>query len=466
VALTAAVVTMSTAISTASSADPTTGAGAPPAAPVTVTLRNTCDFPVGGPQVITVELTALLPDAAGEQDPVVLSAVSVKFALPEAMIKALRDSGVASVEGVAAVSVDADKQATRAGATIAKTPLPETGDLLLDVPAKVTPEIKAAKAGTLTLTAGPLETLLMSRDAAGEGSADVRKVTCELEKGQETKLGAVKITPKPAKTTTSPDPSPSASAGQTSKAAVPPREDGNKGPGKNTGKGKARVRDEPAQGCGPQPPDAFTFWTYYPLTGHATVKKLNSSIDFGPPGYMSAQLAFWFDPETFAQCNGLVGDLLWPPARGKFTAFRFVPTEATVTITQTKPTVGVLDGNGNFIGTAETNMRMTDATVNGTPLPVGTTCATSTPVVLNLHSKEGEWNPVADPAGFMEADFTIPSFAGCGVTEDLDPLFNGLVSGPGNHLRLDFGNVVFCTDVPPDFDGSKPCAPQLPAGRR
>jgi hypothetical protein len=455
--LAAAVVTISTTLASASSADPTTTAGAPePAGPVTVSLRNTCEFPLAGPQVITADLKAVLPESVITGETVPLTEVSVRFVLPEAMLKLLRDNAVASLEGVAGIGVDK----ASAMVTMPRTPLPAAGDLAVDLPAKVTPQLTAGKPGTMTFAVGALETLLMFRDSAGEpvGDVDVKKVTCTLEDGQETKLGTVSVRGKPLQrpssgTATTPAPPPSAKAG---KPTVP---------GKETRQGKPRVQDEPTQGCGPQPPDAFTFWTYYPLVGHATVRKLNSSVDFGPPGYMSAQLAFWFDPDTFAQCNGLVGDLLWPPARGRFTAFRFVPTEATVTITQTSPTVGVLD-NGIFIGRAETSMSMADATVNGTPLPVGDKCGTSSPVVLDLRSKEGEWNPVADPAGFMEADFVIPPFTGCGTTQDLDPLFTGLVSGAGNHIRLDFGNVVFCSDVPPDFDGSKPCAPQLPAGRR
>jgi uncharacterized protein DUF6801 len=458
VALTAAVVTLSTAISTASSADPTTSAGATAPAPVSLALHNACEFPVGGPQAVTATFTALLPESVFAGDPIELDTPTVKFVLPEAMIKALRDNQIASVEGIASVGIGSDvaKQELAATVTIPKTPLPETGDLTVELPAKLAPQLTTKDAGIATLTVEPLETLLMSRNAAGEaiGGADVKKVTCTLDKGQDTKLGTVNVVPaKPPAESESATPSETATPPATGKAPKP---------GKDPRKPKARLQDgEPQQGCGPQPPDAFTFWTYYPLTGHATVKKLEGGVDFGPPGYMSAQLAFWFDPDTGAECDGLLGDLLWPPARGKFIAYHFLPTEATVKITQTKTTVGVLD-NGIFIGTAETDMQMSDVTVNGTPLAVGPKCKTASPVALNLRSKEGEWNPVADPAGFMEADFDIPAFAGCGVTEDLDPLFTGLITGPGNHIRLDFGNVVFCSDVPPDFDGSKPCVPQLP----
>jgi hypothetical protein len=294
---------------------------------------------------------------------------------------------------------------------------------------------------------GPLETLLLPRDAAGEPIPGAKKVTCALAEGQDAALGAVQVTPaRPAPPSSAQPPS----SAPPSATTAPPNQ------GKKPGKGKTRLQDEqPA--CG-EPVDPFGFWTYYPLRGHVEVKKLGSGIDFGPPGYLSAQIITWTDPTSGTFCNALSGDLLWPPARGKFTTFRFMPTEATVTVTQTAPTAGLLD-NGIFIGSATTDMRMSDVTVNGTPLPVGPKCHTLAPVRINLHSKEGEWDPFGSPAGFMEADFTIPAFDGCGVGQDLDPLFTGLVSGPGNHIRLDFGDIVFCED------GSQPCVPQL-AGRR
>ena len=40
---------------------------------------------------------------------------------------------------------------------------------------------------------------------------------------------------------------------------------------------------------------------------------------------------------------------------------------------------------------------------------------------------------------------TIPPFTGCGVSEDLDPLITGLVSGGGNFVKLTQGSICTLT---------------------
>jgi hypothetical protein len=366
------------------------------------------------------------------------------------MVTALRDAGIASIEGNAAVGIlTSIAKKTTASIAIPKTAVPDKGDLAIELPAKVSPEVKPAKAGTAAITVGPLETLLLPRDAKGEPVPDTKKVTCTLVDGQTVALGAVKVTPAvPATSVTVRPPG----------STPPPTSDRKQPQGKEKKpKGKTRLQDDPPL-CG-DPVDPFAIWTYYPLSGHVDVKKLGSGIDFGPPGYLNAQLNTWTDPNSGMLCNNLVGQLLWLPSRGKFTTFEFMPTEATVTITETAPTQGLLD-NGVFIGGAKTDMRMSDVTVNGTPLPVGPKCHTVTPVEIGLHSDPEKWNPFGSPPGLIEAEFTIPKFAGCGVGQDLNPLFNGLISGPGNKIRLDFfSDIVFCEDI------TQPCAPPLKGKR-
>lgn len=53
---------------------------------------------------------------------------------------------------------------------------------------------------------------------------------------------------------------------------------------------------------------------------------------------------------------------------------------------------------------------------------------------------------------------TIPAFSGCGVTEDLDPLFTGTVSGPDNYLKLMMGTL--CAPAEPFL--CPPIVPPLP----
>ena len=42
---------------------------------------------------------------------------------------------------------------------------------------------------------------------------------------------------------------------------------------------------------------------------------------------------------------------------------------------------------------------------------------------------------------------TIPKFGNCGVTEDLDPIFNAAISGPRNFNLLTQGEVCFVQDA-------------------
>jgi hypothetical protein len=190
------------------------------------------------------------------------------------------------------------------------------------------------------------------------------------------------------------------------------------------------------------------------------VHKLKSGIDFGP-GHLSALLSFW-SPSDDVFCGAVRGDLLWPTAFGMFTTFGFVPTTADVTIVQVSPADGRVNNNV-FTGTAAVNMVLSNVRVNstsrenGTLLDVGPNCHSAEPIVLNLKSKLEEWDVLV--GGTIETDFTLPRFTGCGVSEPLEPLLDGLISGPGNHLKLTFENIVFCD--PPALE----CVPQS-KGRR
>ena len=58
--------------------------------------------------------------------------------------------------------------------------------------------------------------------------------------------------------------------------------------------------------------------------------------------------------------------------------------------------------------------------------------------------------------GPLEGTVTIPTFTGCGVTENLDPLFTGSISGPGNLARAIQGKpcnvlVTSCKPTVPVF---------------
>jgi len=130
----------------------------------------------------------------------------------------------------------------------------------------------------------------------------------------------------------------------------------------------------------------------------------------------------------------------------------------------------------------QVDIRLEDLQVDGTPVDLGPHCRTSRPVDIALWGEQGyqalvggylsqrdghekgdgtvvplrapldpaEYvSPYHDDEGRMLPDSTgvdIPPFAGCGATEDLDPLITAMASGPNNPLRVHQGTPVFSID--------------------
>ncbi len=106
-------------------------------------------------------------------------------------------------------------------------------------------------------------------------------------------------------------------------------------------------------------------------------------------------------------------------------------------------------------------LQLRDVLVDGSPLDVGSTCTTTTPVSVDVVSKYTDPDPTR-PTGFYSPIFggdlygtlTIPPFTGCrGASgEDLSPLFTNALSGAGNAVHLNQGAVgqgfLGCTPQP------------------
>ncbi|TCO46507.1 DUF6801 domain-containing protein [Actinocrispum wychmicini] len=471
---------VSTAFAPASSADPTTAAGgSEPPKPVTVSLKNDCEFPVGGKQVIVTDFTTTLPKTATVGEVVDIGPVTVKFVIPEAMVKALRENGTASINGLVYVGLSADDKPTiQATVALSRTPLPDTGDLTIEQPATITANAKAAKAGDTTYSVLPLSTLLTPLNATGEPvTKDMAKVTCEIEDGQDAKLGVVTVVP--AGTEAPPGVSRRTTTSSADLSAT--NQGGKPGTTRKTTphNGKARSLDDDP--CAVIPPEIPPVWAYYKLTGKVRLAKVQGVAEFGP-GYINARITGWNDGSG-GLCSRLDNLLVWPQAAANFVTYNFLPTGSAITISQDELARGniIIDDQGNPIlhATATTRMTLNLATVNGivrmvpgpdgknrplasgTILNVGPNCQAT--VTLTLVSEPDKWQSSPQDggdAGDVDADFTLPEFTGCGVTEDLDPLLTGLLSGPGNHISLHFGSQNFCFDVV-DYPGEGPCAADL-----
>jgi hypothetical protein len=181
------------------------------------------------------------------------------------------------------------------------------------------------------------------------------------------------------------------------------------------------------------------------------VRKLNAEVTFGPPAWLGGGVWIWRRPRPGGGrplfCNGIEGLLALPPTRGSFTIFRFVPASSLINVVPVGLAEGVIDPiTFDFDGRAVTDMLLTDVRVGGTPMDVGPNCRTATPIAIDLHAEPTEWN-LAN-GGVIQAEFTIPPFVGCGVAEPLDSLFTNLVSGPGNHIKIQFSPIRQCSLAP------------------
>jgi hypothetical protein len=434
----------------------TAGAAAPPEPPepetqVVKAIRGTCEIAQAGVQVLDAELTMTLPTSVPVDTPVQPKDLKLKVTFPAETVAALKQNQIATIEGIAGVQMqatDGTKPVSMpARGVMAKTELPETGPVTVDVAAKVDTKPSAPEPGKITITLGALELLLAQVKASEEPTGEVTPVACVPDPAQDTAVGSVSVL-RPTPETVQPSTPPSSSE-------LPKPLSPNKVPDARQRADTPRVQEDPppAAPCtGEIPPESYSFWSYYDLSGRSEIKKLKSGIDLGP-GYLSSLLYFWSEGEAGdVYCGGVFGDLALPNASGSFVAFGFVPTTADVTVIP----VGKAEGrvyDGVFTGSAKVHLRLSNVRVNGTPLAVGPQCRTAEPVVMNLKSVLGEWDILA--GGTMETDITIPSYSGCGVTEVLDPLFTGLISGPGNHTKLTFSAVNFC------FPPEEACVPPL-----
>lgn len=272
----------------------------------------------------------------------------------------------------------------------------------------------------------------------------------------------------------------------------------------------------------PGQPPAATLSTY--LAGFSDSGKLGGALPSGFPHLALAQSegtdeGFWEgvpQPDTrqhIIQCvmatlqldyhgphgNQHLHEL--PPVKVTLMAFGFEPVTATATLVQPPPakhetlppplTAIIYQDQGiagafslvtpfTVVATAQLELKLSDVTVNGAPVNVGSSCRTNgllrTPnnhvapgeVVLTGGTKPNDPQPgyaAVNTGGALEGVATVPPFVGC-VTpsgENLDPLLTAAASGPGNFIKIDqgpscenfggfgFGCVTFTDFLPPDL---------------
>ncbi|MCW2496661.1 hypothetical protein [Jatrophihabitans sp.] len=170
--------------------------------------------------------------------------------------------------------------------------------------------------------------------------------------------------------------------------------------------------------------DAAALHVAYDVTGSTTVAKTKSSITLGPAVLST----------TIASSGKFSGSLNLPPATTSFNALGLLPTSGTVTFVAAKATTGSLVSNPKpkINATASYYVKLSNVTVLGLPVPVGTKCQTADPVTMTV---SGKFSVVK--GGTLTGTYTIGKFANCGLTTFL---LNALLAGPGNTVSLTLAN--------------------------
>jgi hypothetical protein len=204
-------------------------------------------------------------------------------------------------------------------------------------------------------------------------------------------------------------------------------------------------------------------------TGFTDARKLNEAALIGPgladlelgiPTFLKA-----VPPSYFYIYQRAAGRFEYrglpelPPAHATLLAFGFMPVSATIQLSEIGPlNVALIScGSGKKMCSnpllnralvlGRVSLRIYDVRVNGVPLNVGPHCQTATPFNLELTGVPPSYS-ISRIHGVLTGTVTIPSFSGCANGADnLDPIFNTTVSGPGNFAKVT--QAVPCFRSPP-----------------
>jgi hypothetical protein len=428
---------------------------------VTARLSYVCRYP-SGPLRTPVAVTASFPASDPVGRLIRLAGIRVTVSIPPPALAGLGGTSAGAVTaeinlGIRASQGHRSVSLSWHGSTAHPTLVPSAGSLVLDASGPG-PAVATSTPGPVPFTAAGLSMLL----TPGPATQAVKRpagqtLNCTLVPGQQTVLAQV--------------------------AAKRPDRPGRPGPGGPTtpaAGGPAAPRHTrlcpaiPKQGLKlnkhfpiPKPPKGIKIhhsaglgcaW----IVGYSDVRKLHGAALIGP-GITAIDVAVnvdynfktsdYFQEDSAGQldykpCPKCKVQHALPPAKATFLAFGFMPTTATMQLTQ----VGTL----NIIGLGTTSalkkntawsdmsLRIYHVRVNGTPLNVGADCRTVRPIQIALVGLPTSHPPYSlQTGGPLTGKIKIPPFTHCGVGENLDPIFTGSISGPGNFVKLTQGSL--CT---------------------
>ncbi|MEU5995411.1 DUF6801 domain-containing protein [Spirillospora sp. NPDC047418] len=412
------------------------GAAAADTRDADVTVSYQCAFPAG-PQQVSVRYRAAFPVSAAPGGQVRPGAVTVTLGVPRAAVAGLGAAKIGGTVRVSAVTGQNGASADAGWPALAVEPaaVPDAGAVTLTASGDL-PAVTAGPAGDLAFRVGGLALALAPAPAPAEAEA-----------GAGAEAGAEAGTPPDGQAACTPG------EGRDQVLATVPLVTPGAGeaPRKQPEKRAALPAGKAPPDCRVLQEEGWQFSGCLYMNGFSNVRKLGGASVLNDPEAPEPAL-------TNVKYNlvpgptGLGVDVRFrfhEPLRSEatFLTFDFMPTTATMEIdqiglgTQTAAPYEKGQTRQHVQSSMRVSIRLYDVAVNGTPLEVGDHCQSARPVDVTLSDAPGANITNIVKGGASDGSFEIPPFEGCGVGEDLDPLFTGSVSGPGNYLKITQGAI-------------------------
>ncbi|UZI27363.1 DUF6801 domain-containing protein [Streptomyces sp. VB1] len=457
-----------------------------------VALRYACPFP-SGPEEVGVVVSAVLPTSVRTGEEIRPSQVSVEVNLEPTALARFGELDAATLSAVARLTVRntvGDRSADASWQDLTAPPValpgPDGGGLALTATGDV-PTVSFGSPGRATLAPVELALSLSSLTGSGEPTTPPGlDVTCEPAPGQEPELAA--ITVRGDSDPTAPAPQPSASDPAPDPAPTRPAEGLSPGAREKidalTDERLEALDGEDPGSCPIEIPPEWVMTTAETYAaGYANAAKLDGAAALGP-AFMKVVLNKRYINDSCASTVDVSSEVNFdyqgrrqlPPTKATFLSYGFMPTTATMTLEQVGPPAAIhthtVTNTPTYpeetTVTAQLVMRLSDVEVNGVPLDVGPDCRTVRPFEQVLRGY-GQSYP---PAGYLVATggsltgyAHIPPFEGCGVGEDLDPIFTSAISSPGkkadNYTKMT--QAPLCVATNPE---GPDCPPRVPKPER
>ena len=164
----------------------------------------------------------------------------------------------------------------------------------------------------------------------------------------------------------------------------------------------------------------------YKVTGSTFLAGPGATLSVGP-GKLTAKVNL--------STGKVSANLSLPPSTGSFKEFGLIPVSATAKFINDGTTGKINLKTGKVTTTSKITLQIVSLSVAGLPIPVGSSCETSSPVVVTLKSQPG-FSILG--GGKVAGTYTIPKFSNCGLAT---LLINLTIPASGNTITLKLGKA-------------------------